>query len=261
MKNRLLAGVAVAAFALSGVAAQAADLPDVQEPVFAPIAPVFNFSGFYVGANVGYINGDLDASVIDPATGAVVPGLTFGGDNNGGIIGGVQAGYNAQFNQFVLGVEGDISAISFDLGDDDTLVDTATAATIFGLPASTTADFDVDVDYLATLRGRAGVAIDRFMVYGTGGLAFTSVDLDYSVPGATFTTTSDDDLQVGYAVGGGVEGLITENLTAKLEYLYVDFEDEDLTFTVPATGVSRTIEADLDAHVIRAGVNYKFGGF
>lgn len=256
MKKLLLAGTAMLAFA---GAAQAADLPDVQEPVYAPIAPVYSFAGFYVGANVGYIDGQLDAEVTTtPATAAT--GFEFGGDDNGGIIGGVQAGYNAQFDQFVFGIEGDISAISFDVGDDDTLVDTATAANVFGLPASVNSEFDVDVDYLATLRARAGVTFDRFMVYGTGGFAFTSVDLDYSVPGATFTTESDDDIQVGYTVGGGVEGLVTENLTAKLEYLYVDFEDENLDFTVPATGVSQTIEADLDAHVIRAGVNYKFGG-
>ncbi len=262
MKTLLLAGVAAAAFAFTGIAAQAADLPDIQEPVYAPIAPVFNFSGFYVGASVGYINADLDADLNNPVTGQNL--ISFGGDSNGGILGGVQAGANAQFDRFVFGVEGDISAVSFELGDDNTLIDTdpailAAAGGIAG--GGLVGNLAVDVDYLATLRARAGIAVDRFMVYGTGGFAFTSVDVDYSVPGAVFDVRSDDDVQVGYAIGAGVEGLITQNLTAKLEYVYTDFEEQTIDFTIPATGINRSIEADLDAHIVRAGINYKFGGF
>ncbi|MEM7565944.1 MAG: outer membrane beta-barrel protein [Pseudomonadota bacterium] len=262
MKTLYLAGVSAAMLAFAGTAVQAADLPDVQEPVFAPIAPVFDFSGFYLGANVGYINADLDADLFNPATGQNL--ISFGGDSNGGIIGGVQAGVNAQFDQFVLGVEGDISGVSFELGDDNTLIDTAPGilAAAGGVAGTgIVGDLDVDVDYLATLRARAGIAVDRFMIYGTGGFAFTSVDVDYSVPGAVFDVDSDDDVQVGYAIGAGVEGFVTQNLTAKLEYLYTDFEEQTIDFTIPATGVSRAIEADLDAHVVRAGINYKFGGF
>ena len=275
MKNILLAGVSAAAFVLAGAAAQAADLPDFQEPVIAPvIAPVFSFAGFYVGANVGYINAEIERA--DRTEGIVFnngAGTFFDDDDDGrdGVIAGVQAGFNAQFNQFVLGVEGDISGTFFDDENDDDVFDVNNAFTGFVNTPFGARAIDVDIDYLATLRARAGFAFDRFMIYGTGGFAFTTFDTDVRNPfggtqaGAQVSFDDDDDIETGYTIGGGVEGLITENLTAKLEYLYVDFEDSNLDFRFTpaqagAVAAVRNAEVDLDAHVVRVGVNFKFGG-
>lgn len=214
MKSMLLASAITAV----SVPAFAADLPMAPPPpVEAPAyVPAFTWTGFYVGANAGYAFGQAD---IDEAVSEV--------DEADGFVGGGQVGYNYQFGNFVLGAEADLS--------------------YFGLEAED-GDFGLEANWLGTIRGRVGYAFDRLMVYGTGGVAFS--DIGYAVPD-TGDGDDDDDTQIGWTVGGGVEGMITENISAKLEYLYVNFSDEDQFGE----------ETDLDAHVIRAGLNYKFSGF
>jgi outer membrane immunogenic protein len=136
MKKLTIALAALAAIALSAPA-NAADVP-VRGPIYkAAPAPVFNWTGFYVGAHVGW--GWEHTSGV-------------GGIDADGAIGGFQAGYNWQFNRnWVFGVEADISFTDI---NDNTL----------GIP--------VHVDYVGSARARLGYAWDRMMLYGTGGLAF-----------------------------------------------------------------------------------------
>lgn len=191
MKKLAIAAAAFAA-AVFCVPAQAADVP-VRGPVYKAVpAPVFDWTGFYVGVHVGYGWGDANLAV-EPS----------------GIVGGVQAGYNWQLSRnWVFGVEGDFSAT--DMNDN-----------VLGIP--------VHVDYLATIRGRVGYTWDTFMLYGTGGAAFTRV-------GALGVHASE----AGYALGVGAEWAIARNWSAKLEYMFYDIED-------------------FESSVFRVGLNYRFG--
>ena len=211
MKKILLASVALFGFA---GAASAADLPMRAAPP-APIiaaAPIFTWTGFYVGVNAGYgwSNDDFDA--IDLAD----------DEDDGGFIGGAQVGYNYQIGSFVVGLEGDIQYAdfgregAFDLdgdGDEDGVFESS--------------------DWFGTVRARAGVAFDRALIYATGGFAF-----------------ADD--ATGWTVGGGVEYAFTNNLSAKIEGLYVNLDNDD---DFPG------FDGETDFGVVRAGLNFRFGTY
>jgi len=106
-----------------------------------------------------------------------------------------------------------------------------------------------DVQYFGTVRARAGLALDRALVYATGGFAWANLTGTSSFgPGYT-----DDLTTTGYAVGAGIEYALTDNITAKGEYLYTSFNDQDVFAGTPIAG-----KADFHAHTVRAGVNFKF---
>ena len=185
-----------AMFVAAGIAttASAADLPRQYTKAPAPVvAPMFNWTGFYIGANAGY--GFADSSF---------------GDADG-FIGGGQIGYNWQGvgSPFVFGLEADLQ-----------FSDMGASSTIGPVTAN------ADINGFGTLRARLGYAFDRAMIYGTGGLAFTNTELSLSAGGAS---VSDDDWSTGWTLGGGVEWAFMSNWSAKLEYLYVDSGDTTLS--------------------------------
>jgi outer membrane immunogenic protein len=209
MKKILLASVALIGFA---GAASAADLPARTMAPAAPIiaaAPIFTWSGFYVGVNAGYgwSNNDFDA--IDLAD----------EDDDGGFVGGAQVGYNYQIGSFVVGLEGDIQYIDFG---------GATFRDTDGILREAGID-----DWFGTARARAGVAFDRALIYATGGFAFA------------------DDAN-GWTVGGGLEYAFTNNLSAKVEGLYVNLDNDD---DFPG------FDGETDFGVVRAGLNFRFGTY
>lgn len=224
MTRIALAGVSVAALFAASAPVLAADLPQPAEPpVYQEPIPAarYDWTGFYFGGQLGWQWSAFDNNEAG--------GGPFDTDANG-VAGGVLGGYNYQFyNNFVLGVEAD-----FSLSD---IEETSTSP----LGAS----FRTKSDWNSNVRARAGWAFDRFMVYGAGGLAIA--DFEASIPGA-----SDDTTKVGWTVGGGVEGLVTENITARVEYLYQDFGDE--SFTLGGTSYN----TDLSNNIVRFGMSYKF---
>lgn len=251
----------VGAFALLTGAAAAADLPVYQaEPAYvAPVA--YDWTGFYVGLNAGYGWADADtrdasATNTDPAS-LFLPVGTFGSpDRNSsldGILGGLQAGYNFQFGNWVAGIEADIQASDLD-------ETTSIAAVAVGGPSQ---ENRFELDYFGTVRGRIGYAFDTVLVYGTGGLAYGRAEARNTLTSGFAPATpsiSDTDKQnyVGYALGAGVEAAIGgSGWTVKAEYLYIDLGDERFNFN-PAPGLTTTSRVDLDMHVVRAGVNYRF---
>ena len=272
--------VAIALVAVGGfsIAASAADYPIKAVPVLPPAASYHSWSGFYIGAHVGYGWGDFDfrdpyIKLNQPVV--FLPGLilgvplerTFDGRS---FLGGVQGGVNAQFGSVVVGIEGDVSWTNVDG------VFRSTSSSLGGA-ISTTEGVSAKLDWLATLRGRLGWAFDRFFVYGTGGVAFGGLDAagDITVAIAGLGTlslrTSDQRTHVGWTAGAGVEGMITSNLSAKLEYLYADLGwlkhegpaviGGNLAVLVPA-GLSIAAGGDfkLEVHTIKLGLNYRFGG-
>ncbi|WP_234050908.1 MULTISPECIES: outer membrane protein [unclassified Xanthobacter] len=236
MKRFLLATVALAA--LSAPAA-AADLA-TKYPVKAIAAPVFSWTGFYIGANFGY-GGDKYS--YDYYTGGpLVYGYAGSADANssGWFVGG-QLGYNYQFaNNVVVGLETDLQwanisgqVAGVSLGGSNWIAGSNT-------------------DYFGTIRARLGYAFDRFLPYITGGAAYGNVQ-NTLTQGAYFPQVSNSSTNWGWTIGAGVEYAITNNWTLKTEYLYVDLGSSDFG---PLNGVM--VSGDTKFNTMKAGVNYKF---
>jgi outer membrane immunogenic protein len=238
--------------------AYAADLPSrAPAPAYIPPVPIFTWTGFYIGVNVGGAfranNRDDFANAVFFGGAAPLGGFVAANNNNdtGRFLVGGQAGVNWQINNFVLGIEGDGDAL---LGGNTNRI-----AGFVGNNSSTTGFF-------GTVRGRGGIAFDRFLVYGTGGVAFGSNQNNWgntflgTVGGAPaiFTANNQTNTRVGYAVGGGVEYAFLNNLSVKVEYLFVDLGRTNLAFAAPGVGAGFAINHREQDHVIRAGLNYKF---
>jgi len=221
MKRVFFALISLAA--LTGTAA-AADLPPRPAPApyyKAPVeVPVYNWTGFYIGINGG---GGFGRSQWD-STGSF--------NTSGGLVGGT-VGYNYQFGQAVVGVEGDI-----DWAD---INGTTNTACPFGCKTTD--------NWLSTVRGRLGYAADRFMPFVTGGAAFG--DIRASTPG--FAGASNTN--AGWTVGAGLEFAIAGNWTAKAEYLYVDLGKFNCGISC---GALATDNVSFTTNIVRAGVNYRF---
>lgn len=235
---RILAA-ALAAPMLAG-AAMAADLPSrkAPPPAYVAPAPIFTWTGLYVGVNGG---GWFNNSRIAPFAG--VDGKLGGG---GGLIGGT-LGYNWQTaSRVVVGVETDL--------------DYRTKATVtppFSASSST------NDGYLGTVRGRLGYGFDRALIYVTGGLAYGNAaapNAIVSLPFAAFgVRNGTPGLQAGWTVGAGAEFAVTNNWSIKGEYLYADLGSKGITYTDAATLLPVAVNEKTADHVARVGVNYRFG--
>ncbi len=192
MKRLVLAGVGALALVSTFSAANAADIARRQAmPTKAPVyAPIYNWTGAYVGINGGGGWGRSDTAA---------PFASGGFNTSGGLVGGT-VGYNWQASQAVFGVEGDIDWSNI------------RGSTTCGVGLSC----ETKNSWLATARGRVGYAFDRFLPYVTGGLAVG--DIKNSVSGLGSSTTT----KAGYAIGGGLEAALAGPWTAKVEYLYAD---------------------------------------
>jgi outer membrane immunogenic protein len=215
-------------FALAGLAAlmgtaAAADLPrPAQQPYYKAPAFVqaYNWTGFYIGVNGG---GGFGSSTWD-RTGSF--------NMTGGLVGGT-LGYNYQFGQGVVGIEGDIDWANIN-GSTNT-------ACPLGCKTSD--------NWLSTVRGRLGYAADRFMPYVTGGVAFG--DVRTTTPGFAGATNTN----VGWTVGAGLEFAIAGNWTAKAEYLYVNLGKFNCGLSC---GLTATDNVSFTTSLVRGGVNYRF---
>jgi len=225
MKRVLFSITALAVIAAAAPAAIAADMP-VRRPmpemaVKAPLPPIFNWSGFYVGAHAGYGWGrsQFDAPVAGTDT--------FKTD--GWLAGGL-VGVNYQVGQTVFGAEADINWSDMN----------------GGAPCGAF-NCETDLPWFGTVRGRLGYAADRFMPYITGGLAFGKVEAN--VPGIG----SQSDTRVGWTAGVGAEYALTQNMSWKTEYLYVDLGKFDCS----SCGAP-TPDVDFRSHIVRTGLNVRF---
>lgn len=247
---------------------------DMSFPVKAPpvqAVPVYSWTGFYAGVNVGY-GGDKFSYPFDAfqrQLQAEAPPLesTIDGNLNltsGGFFGGGQIGYNHQFdNNVVLGIEADFqwSGIEGRLAGDALLNDNGNV---------TTASFDAgsEVRWFGTIRGRLGYAWDRVLLYGTGGAAYGKVrshgEFNVVGPLGAFGGAVDtSSTQWGWTAGAGLEYALSPSWTFKTEYLYVDLGSKNLfasTIDDVANGFSAGAVMDVKTsfHTIKAGLNYRF---
>jgi outer membrane immunogenic protein len=236
MKKNILLG-AVTALVLAPTAVSAADLPVKAAPV--PVA-IYDWTGFYIGVAGG---GSLGTSShIDRATGL---GDTQGYNVKGGLIGGT-VGYNWQVSSFVFGLEGDASWV----GEYGTYFDDGLA----GNPAFTSFTKET---WVATARGRVGYAVNNLLFYGTGGYAGAGVTAGVKDGATNALLASATSTRNGWTAGGGFEWGFAPNWSAKFEWLYMKFESAPFN-TVQAEGPRSSVP--LDDNVVRAGINYRFGG-
>jgi outer membrane immunogenic protein len=277
--------VAVLAGLFGANSALAADLPApvyTKAPVY--VDPGYNWTGFYLGGNLGYSWGrSSDTSTFTNGAGTLLS-TSVGRSNLDGIVGGGQAGYNWQMQSWVWGLEGDIQGtgergsrdISCATGVCTPSTITTTTRTAPGFfaaapPTVTTttitpglaipATLTQKIDWFGTVRARGGVLVTpRVLFYATGGLAYGQVNSSETISGSPFSAS---ETRVGYTVGGGIEGAIGGNWTAKLEYLFVDLGRTSGSFatTIPASG-GGTLASNYSSHVtdnvLRFGVNYNF---
>ena len=213
MSRMRVLGAATVALMVGVGAASAADIyapPPVAEVIYNP-APAFSWTGGYAGGLVGYEWGKANVqNGVDPEP--------------SGWMGGVFGGYNFQTsNMTVFGIEGDF-ALS---GADDKA-----------------GGVRVENNWNGTLRARAGLAFDRFMLYGTGGLAVGHVKV--KVPG-----DSDSATKAGWTIGAGMEAAITNKVIGRLEYRYTDLGTHNFD-TAPRKKV------DLTSSQVMVGVGFKF---
>jgi outer membrane immunogenic protein len=244
----------------------AADMAMPATPAKAAAAPVYQWTGCYVGLNGGggAIGTNFNTSV-DPGTylgaadAAEVTNDGSGSHDNSNFLGGGQAGCNWQTGTFVAGLEADFDYFH---GTTNFYNNTNTLPTL-GLPfvigQQTTAN------YVATVRPRIGIAADRNFAYITGGVAFTRADytetyIDGNTPPSAGTATASKSL-TGWAAGAGWEYALTDHWLFRAEYLYTSFPTINALGTIVAPGTgSNTLHGstDLVIQVIRAGVNFKF---
>jgi outer membrane immunogenic protein len=236
MRKNIILGAATA-LALGPTAVSAADLPMKAAPI--PVA-IYDWTGFYIGVAGG---GSLGQSThIDQATGL---GDTIGYNVKGGLVGGT-VGYNWQVSSFVVGFEGDLSwAGEYGSHLDDGLA---------GIPAFQSFTNET---WLATARARFGYAVDNLLFYGTGGYAGAGVTAGIKDAGTNALLVSQSTTRSGWTAGGGLEWGFAPNWSAKFEWLYMKFDSAPLN-TLVAEGPRSSVP--LDDNVVRAGINYRFGG-
>jgi len=269
MKKIALA--AAAASVLLSSTAFAADMAPRYAKAPPPVVAVWNWTGFYIGASAG---GHWADDRIDPAANPVGWGVGGAADLNtftrttlhpqGAIVGG-QVGYNWQSGNFVLGVEADASWVD----------GTAARAQIppvgfLVINAGDRMTNSSKLDFLATFRGRAGLAAGDALFYVTGGLAVgelktsdTFCSFGGPCVGGNLAVVNASETRAGWTVGGGIEYHVGGNWTVKAEYLYVDLG----TFSpvIPscancAVGSDITVNHKYTDNIGRVGLNYKFGG-
>ncbi len=261
MKPTFVGIAAVTALLTTG--AFAADLPMqyTRAPLYA--APIFNWTGFYVGGNIGYSWGrSSETSVLTNSAGTAL--FTDAGTSSlNGIVGGGQVGYNWQISNFVWGIEADIQGTDEKGGP--AFVCPAGVCVPAGSLSVVPITMSQKIDWFGTLRGRAGVAVTpAVLLYATGGFAYGEVDTS-EVIGAVPVAFSKTTINPGWTAGAGIEGAIGGGWTARLEYLYVDLGKVNGTFVTPipafGTGVIvNNLSTHVTDNIVRAGINYKFNG-
>ena len=219
----VLSTIALAAFPGAAAADDGKnELLGVDMSTNSPGQHMYDWTGFHAGVHGGYLWGDLDNA-----------NSGFGDFSINGPLFGVQAGAAVQNGMFVFGAEADFALSGADGGF------ISCCAGQEGLVA--------DLEWLATIRGTAGMAFDKLHIYATGGVAFAGVDFTARNFGTTLNTS---DTWTGWTIGAGGNFRISEQVSANAQYLYLDLGDS----TVP-TGWSSPLNYSMTGHVARIGIN------
>ena len=266
----------------------------------AAVSPIYTWTGFYVGGNLGYSWGSSSTiTTFENATTGAVLATDANRFNMDGVIGGGQFGYNWQQGRFVFGFEADIQGS----GQKGNSPFSCGGGSLGGPPPFSSAcapghqgdtpDFHTaaapvfnrlnqSLAWFGTVRGRVGGTVTpNVLLYVTGGLAYGEIRSSMAINGINITgdqgtntviltpvgtVISGSSTRVGYTIGAGIEGWIGGNWTAKLEYLYIDFGTVSLRGVTPiltpapGTFLATGISSHVTDNILRVGVNYHFNG-
>jgi outer membrane immunogenic protein len=232
-------------------AASAADLsrPITKAPPLPPLPVAYNWTGFYLGVNVGGSWGHQDVTLA---------GLLINSNKIDGVIGGGQIGYNWQGagSPWVFGIEADIQG-SGQKGSGAFAIPACLTCAL-AIPATSIA-YEDKLEWFGTVRGRIGYAIgDRgtWLPYITGGLAYgeSKIDGSGSLVGVP-VAFSVSDTRVGWTVGAGIEWAFADQWSAKLEYLFMDLGSDPAVVLTSTTSITTNRMTD---NIARVGVNLRF---
>jgi outer membrane immunogenic protein len=241
----MLRAVGFAFLAMWGVAATAApagaDGPPYRNPTYdaTPGFYDFNWTGFFVGAHLGGAHTQLEATetIFDAIFGPVIQTYSQDGAS---VIGGVQAGWQKQWEKIVAGIEITYSALPFD--------ETTVSPLLPGVTRT------AEVHDLFTLTGRLGYADGRWLAYAKGGWASAQVDIALR---DTVAVASAGERASGWTAGVGIEYALTLNLSLGIEYNYLYFRTDVAPLPIPDTTFS---DAEIDIQTLVVRLNYRFGG-
>jgi outer membrane immunogenic protein len=249
--------------------------------VNAPLPPSFNWSGFYVGVNGGYGGGFAKPTLSESNVLQLLfgPSETINYSTNetlrtGGFAVGGQLGYNQQLsNRFLVGVETDLQWSDVRAANQSNLLSAYNFPAM--LTSSSIASTTIGQSWFGTTRLRLGYLVsDRLLAYATGGVAYSSFSADHFVVSGdnsqdfsvTTTIGPRNSTRVGWTAGTGVEYALSGNLSFKTEYLYTEYAGFAVPYqTAAATDFSSTAgqgtfsTGTLGIHLVRAGLNLKFG--
>lgn len=225
-----------------------------------------NWTGPYAGVNLGGAVGksSVRTSVASPPDYFLPADISqignLGSKNLSpfGFVGGIQGGYNYQVNSVVFGLEGDLNALQVSDRETQTGAYNSSPANTFSLTQH------IATDWLATIRPRAGVLIDKTLLFATAGAAITKFKYDEEFTD-TFSPAlarqSMSETRVGWTAGGGAEYQLRAHWTIKAEYLYADFGKISTTSMLTAPAGKTDVfahSATFNVHLIRLGLNYRF---
>lgn len=263
IRKLLLSTVAIAAVSAS---AFAADLPSRRAPpvYVPPPVPLFSWTGFYVGGDVGYAFGKDQVVQVGAPLG-VGPNVYYQDGAPNGTTGGAHVGYNFStqslpiLGQFagglqglpfiggfggaggVVGVEGDIQGTDY------------RSSQTFGTFTETHRN-----EIIGTARGRVGIAVDRALFFATGGAAFAQFQNSYAAPGLVPFYQQLTHTKIGYVVGGGVEYAITTQFSLRAQYLYMDLGRYTDVPTFGGAPAGYTFSHHDTIQRVTVGFSYKF---
>jgi len=241
------AALVLATLVISGIA-RAADLgrPPPPQPVFVP-PPVFNWTGFYIGGNVGvaWTQGDLSDSF----------GNSFSNAQTAVFTGGGQIGGNFQINWLVVGVEADF----------DWLANNNNSSNAVTIPNIGALQVSANDRWITTLAARVGVAANNWLFYAKGGGGWVGVNefTLTNVPTGTSISFSNSNTNSGWLAGAGIEWGFAPNWTARIEYDFLSLNNQ--TFTVPAGAPFLAGDVitttNRDVQTLTVGLNYLFNWY
>lgn len=268
MKKLLLTSVAIGGLAAINPAL-AADMP-VKAPVRAPVVAAYNWTGCYIGGNIGYSWGRARGDINTPDLAVVGLPTSFPiSQSLNGVIGGGQIGCNRQFdNRWVLGIEADFQGSGE--RHSNSFSDPFAVPVGEGITGVLSQTVESKIEWFGTVRGRAGFLISpTLMLYGTGGLAYGKVSVNDNVtlvidtgngPVTNTGSFGGSKTKVGWTLGAGIEGALfdTRNWTWKVEYLYVDLGSlSGSGVAVPIVNGSYFWNARFTDNIVRVGLNYR----
>lgn len=221
------------------------DSASAADPV---VESAYDWTGFYAGVLAGVAFTDSNEGV--DVNGYNSLGEVVDLDSETDFIGGATLGYNFQANQIVFGIEADASYLGYESSNN---------SAFFGGDT----EYSAQADWLGTVRARAGLAFDNSLIFVAGGLAIS--DLEYSVdddsiaPPGTNAINASKDRSLGWTIGGGFEQAFADNMSFKVEYLYVDFAGGTASGIADVGGLAFDFDFDdTQIHVVRAGLNWSF---